>query len=379
MSAAPGRGGAARAGRPAAGRVRRVLLVAALAVVVLPVAGVAAFLLVVPAPVAGFAPESWRPGPGLAFADGITAPAAVEQLTSEPVHGPEDIATDPDGRLYTGDRDGTIWRIDARGSAEVFARVGGRPLGLAFAPDGRLVVANHGLGLQAVDPAGRVEVLTDTVAGSPVLFANDLDIGPDGVVYFSDSSRRYNTTTLGDVPSYLLPDMLDGRASGRLLTYDLRSGETTVLLDGLYFPNGVAVTADGARVWVAESNRYRILEHTLGGGTRTALDDLPGTPDNIDRDPAGRMLVALYDRTAALDALVLPNDLARQIMARLPGSLFVNEEEPLTGGILVADDDGVVTAHHTGLAPAATSVLPAGERWYLGALLGQPVRWMEAQ
>ena len=85
------------------------------------------------------------------------------------------------------------------------------------------------------------------------------------------------------------------------------------------------------------------------------LDDLPGTPDNLDRDPDGRMLIALYDRTAALDALVVPNDLARHIMIRLPGGLFVNEEDPLTGGILVADDDGVVTAHHTGLAPAATS------------------------
>lgn len=366
------------AGRRPTGRFRRVLLVAALVLVALPVAGVAGFLLVVPAPVVGFDPESWRPGPGSTVAEDRTAPAVAEPFTTEQIHGPEDIAVDADGRLYTGDRDGTIWRIDPRGATEVFARVGGRPLGLAFAPDGRLVVANHGLGLQAVDPAGRVEVLTDTAEGSPVLFANDLDIGPDGVVYFSDSSHRYNTTTLGDVPSYLLPDLLDGRASGRLLTYDPRSGESAVLLDGLHFPNGVAVTADGARVWVAESNRYRIIEHTLGGDTRTVLDDLPGTPDNIGTDPAGRMLVALYDRTVALDALVLPNDLARQIMVRLPGSLFVNEEDPLTGSILVTDDDGAVTAHHTGLAPAATSVLPVGERWFLGALLGQPVRSMRA-
>ncbi|MBE1875466.1 SMP-30/gluconolactonase/LRE family protein [Myceligenerans pegani] len=356
-------------------RFRRVLVVVG-ALVVTPILAVTTFLLAVPTPVDGFDPESWQPGPGLTIADELTAPAVVEQL-GDPIHGPEDIAMDDDGMLYTGDRSGTIWRVDpADGSAEIFARVGGRPLGLAFAPDGRLVVANHGLGLQAVDPAGRVEVLADTAGGAPILFANDLDVGPDGVVYLSDSSHRYNTTTLGDVPSYLLPDLLDGRAAGRLLSHDLRTGVTTVLLDGLYFPNGVAVTADGDRVWVAESNRYRILEHTLGGGTRTLLDDLPGTPDNIDRTDDGDMLIALYDRTAALDTLVLPSDLARRIMIRLPGGLFVNEEDPLTGGIVVADDDGSITAHHTGLAPAATSVLPAGGRWYLGALLGQPVRWM---
>ncbi|MFI9488557.1 hypothetical protein ACIG47_19375 [Promicromonospora sp. NPDC052451] len=91
------------------------------------------------------------------------------------------------------------------------------------------------------------------------------------------------------------------------------------------------------------------------------------------------MLVGNHDRIAALDTPVLPSDLARQIMIRLAGGLFVNEQDPLTGSILVADDAGAVVAHRTGLAPAATSVLPAEDRWYLGALLGQPVHWMPAR
>lgn len=42
------------------------------------------------------------------------------------------------------------------------------------------------------------------------------------------------------------------------------------------------------------------------------------------------------------------------------------------------EDDGSVLAYHDGLDPAATSVVPVGDRWYFGALLGQPVRWMPA-
>jgi sugar lactone lactonase YvrE len=218
------------------------------------------------------------------------------------------------------------------------------------------------------------------VAGEPILFANDLDISADGVVYVSDSSFRYNTTTLGtESSSYLLPDAIDGRASGRLLSYDLNSRVGEVLLDGLYFPNGVALTADESALWVAESNRYRVFEYHLTDGTTSmVLDDLPGTPDNIDRDPSGRMLVAIYERSSALDNIVLPFDLARQILIRLPSDLFVNEQNPLGGGVLVAVDDGTVEQFLTVLTPAATSVHPAGDRWYLGALLGQPIRWMEA-
>jgi sugar lactone lactonase YvrE len=359
----------------------RIALFALIAVLVAPLIGLGVFLIAVPTPTDGFSPESWEPGELTPFPAEATIPAAVHQLSDQRIHGPEDVVVDGQGRAYTGDRDGIIWRFpDDGGDAQRWADVGGRPLGMSFAADGRLIVANHGLGLQAVSPDGTVEILVDAVAGAPILFANDLDISSDGVVYFSDSSSRYNTTTLGpDSSSYLLPDAIDGRASGRLLAHDLVSGRTRVLLDDVYFPNGVALTADESAVWVAESNRYRLIEYNLAdGATTTLLDNLPGTPDNIDRDADGRMLVAIYERNSALDSLVLPFDLARQVLIRLPSALFVNEEDPLSGGIIVAAPDGNVDRYVAGLTPAATSAHPVGDRWYLGALLGQPVRWMEA-
>lgn len=358
--------------------LRRVLVVVG-ALILVPALVAVVFLIVVRPPVDDFAPEAWTPGPGFGIGPGLAAP--VEPVAaSEELFGPEDIAVDDVGNLYTGDRDGIVWRINPDGEMNEFADVGGRPLGMMFGPDGSLLIANHGQGLQSVTADGSVTVLTDEADGQPILFANDLDVSAGGVVYLSDSSARYNTTALGDdAPSYLLPDFVDGRAGGRVITHDLTTGRTSVLLNSLYFPNGVALTQDGARLWIAESNRYRILEHTVGSPDepRVLVDDLPGTPDNINRDADGTMLLALYDRNAALDSLVLPTAIARELMIRLPGDLFVNEENPLTGSILVLDEDGRTMAQHTGLAPAATAVVPAGDRWYLGALLGQPIRWID--
>ena len=357
--------------------MRRVVLIVAAALLVLPSLALGIFLTAVSPPVDDFRPQTWSPGPGLEIANELRSPAQVAPITTEAPYGPEDIAVDRAGRVYTGDRDGIIRRVRPDGSTERFAVVGGRPLGLVFDALQNLVVANHGKGLQSVAPDGTVTLLAGEAAGEPIRFANDLVIGSDGVVWFTDSSSRYNTTVLGDVPSYLMPDLIDGRASGRLLRYDLASGEIEQVLDGLYFPNGVALTATGDALWIAESTRYRILRHTVAdGSTEVLVDDLPGLPDGLNLDADGSMLLALYDRNSALDSLVLPTALGRHLMIRLPNSLFVNEEDPLTGGILVLESTGRPRHLHTGLDPAATNVVPHQGRWYLGALLGQPVRSM---
>ena len=36
-----------------------------------------------------------------------------------------------------------------------------------------------------------VETLTDSVDGTPILYADDLDIADDGIIYFSDASTKF--------------------------------------------------------------------------------------------------------------------------------------------------------------------------------------------
>jgi hypothetical protein len=56
------------------------------------------------------------------------------------LHGPEDLEPGPDGRLYASLADGRIMVREIEGGwSRDTLNTGGRPLGLAFAPDGALV------------------------------------------------------------------------------------------------------------------------------------------------------------------------------------------------------------------------------------------------
>ena len=126
----------------------------------------------------------------------------------------------------------------------------GRPLGLQFHfKTGDLYIADAYLGLMRVGPgSGEAEVLaTGSDDGVPFNFVNGLDVDQaTGDVYFTDSSatypRRFNTEI-----------MMNADATGRLLRYDARTGGVTVLRSGLPYPNGVAVSRDGAQVVVAHT------------------------------------------------------------------------------------------------------------------------------
>jgi hypothetical protein len=72
--------------------------------------------------------------------------------------GAEDVVvagSGPDeGAVFTGTEDGAIQRISHDGRrVERVAHTGGRPLGIEFLPDGRLLVCDARCGVLVVDPA----------------------------------------------------------------------------------------------------------------------------------------------------------------------------------------------------------------------------------
>src|SRR5438128_2486543 len=94
---------------------------------------------------------------------------------------------------------------------------------------------------------GEAEVLATQADGAPFHFANGLDVDQaTGDVFFTDSSamypRRFNTEI-----------MMNADATGRLLKYDARTKQVTVLKSGLPYPNGVAVSRGGEEVVVAHT------------------------------------------------------------------------------------------------------------------------------
>ncbi len=55
--------------------------------------------------------------------------------------------------------------------------------------------------------------MTSVVDDAILRDANDLDIAPDGCIYFTDSTKRYNAY------DWML-DSVENRGTGRLLVYD---------------------------------------------------------------------------------------------------------------------------------------------------------------
>ena len=237
--------------------------------------------------------------------------------------GAEDVAVDHGGRILCGVEDGRILRLSPDGRrVEVVADTLGRPMGVEVDDDGTLVVCDCTRGLLRVDPeSAAVRVLVgaeESVEGRPVLLCNNSTIGPDGAIWFSDSSSRF-TQPLWKA------DLLEHSGTGRLLRRDA-GGRVDVVATGLHFANGVALAPDQSFVVVAETAAYRLTRVWLtgpkGGQVDALVDDLPGFPDNIAVGSDGLLWVAIGSpRNAALDFLSPKHPLLRKVVWALPDRL----------------------------------------------------------
>jgi sugar lactone lactonase YvrE len=229
------------------------------------------------------------------------------------------VAVDVEGRVYAGMVDGRIVRMNRDGSgAHDFAHTAGRPLGLDFDPAGNLIVADADRGLLSIGPDGAVRHLAREEGGRPFRLTDDVDVAPDGTIYFSDASDRFG------LADYVL-DLLEHRANGRLLSYHPPSGTVRALMHPLHFANGVAVSPDGVFVLVVETARYRVMRLWLEGPRRGESDifieNLPGFPDGISSDGEEIFWLALVSPRDRLVDRLLPRPYLRRLLARLPRAL----------------------------------------------------------
>ena len=277
------------------------------------------YLLLWPVPIS---PQAWTPptAPTLtgAYQQNVLL-SGVERLALVPPgtgFAPEDVALDAENRIYAGLADGRIMRLQADGtSPQVFSNTQGRPLGLAFHPNGNLIVADAIKGLLSIAPDGSLSVLTTGADGVPFGCPNDLDVAADGTIYFTDASSKFPL-------SNFTADLLEHQGNGRFLAYDPKTKVTRTLLSDLSFANGVAVSPDQSFVLVVETGAYRVHRFWLGasksGQAEIFIDNLPGFPDGISSNGRDKFWLALVTpRDKALDKL-LPHPFLRKIIMRLP-------------------------------------------------------------
>lgn len=361
------------------GKWRKVLIKAGLGAAVVVAVAVLVWL-VRPSPID---PVSWQP-PEAPEEAGVYAENLLlrnaERLADGQLFHPEDIVFDAEGRLYTGTQDGKIHRItfDERGgvqSVEVFAETGGYPLGLHFDRNGQLIAAVKSVGLVAIDRQGKVTLLTDRAGDTPIQYADELDIASDGTIYFSDGSTKFE---------WGWPfDTLEGRPYGRLLRYNPATRETEVLLDGLYFANGILLSAEEDYLLITESPRYRITRYWLrgdkAGTTEPFAENLPILPDNLSIDHEGDIWVGGSKRSGLLDRLQRHAFLKRQL-SKLPFDWLrglPEWESNRYGYVIRLAPTGEVKRTYQDPGGenvyAVSSIERRGDELYIGTLYGQAV------
>ena len=224
----------------------------------------------------------------------------LEQIAVGNVNKPEAIAFDGDGLMYTANEDGRIIVLNRDGSnPQDYAQTGGRPLGLKFDLSGNLIVADAFQGLLSIDTAGQITVLSTGFGGIPFMLTDDLDIASDGTIYFSDATYLNNLNNISN-------DW--GQPNGRLLSYNISTGVTSLLLDSLYFANGVSISNDESFLLVNETAASRVLRYWLTGpnagqsGVFAYINQNSWLPDNITCNDQSLFWVAtIYGPVLGLD------------------------------------------------------------------------------
>ncbi|WXL26376.1 SMP-30/gluconolactonase/LRE family protein [Ectopseudomonas mendocina] len=312
-------------------------------------------------------PVAWKPA-AVPPAEGAWVPnqrmnAAIKDQSN--IAGPDTVVQDADGWRYSGLEDGRIVRWRRQQAHETFVKVDGRPVGLAFGPDGSLFAADEVKGV--VWKVTRDRQVSQVVKSTPerrFTFIDDLVVARDGRIFFTEASTRWS-----------LPDnklaMLEHGGDGEVW---LRhpNGRLERVLDGLEFANGVVLSPDESYLLVVETGAYRItrlwLEGPRKGEREVILDNLPGFPGDISNAPDGTYWVSLFTpRKKLLDELA-PHPFLRKVLARLPAALM---PKPVAYPFVFRiDGDGKVLetlqAGSGSNLPSFSSVVQAGNELLLG-------------
>ena len=284
------------------------------------------------------------------FADVVGPDARLELVAETDAHEGPVYVPDEDALYFTTVRRGrvAIKRLELAGRrVSVVRRDANNANGMTLDAAGRLVVCEQGsfaepARISRLDRAtGRVDVLAEGGLSSP----NDVVVGGDGAIWFTD-------------PSY---GALQGfrprpQAADHVRRLEAETGEVAVVVDSLDKPNGLAFSPDGRVLYVGDSGAILAPDDYDGGRPRRVLafdvagerlaserlfaDEIPGFPDGLKADAAGRVYVSCAD-----GVLVYHPDGALLGEIELPGAVNFTFGGPAGDVLFITRDEAVWAAH----------------------------------
>ncbi|MBL6749797.1 MAG: hypothetical protein ISP90_04710 [Nevskia sp.] len=261
------------------------------------------------------------------------------QPVGEDIPGCDDIAAGGDGGIFVS-AGRQVLALSGAGLAQrrVHATFEQEVGALAAAADGTLYAGLDGAGVVRLDPQGRATARLQAADGRPLRCPTALALLPDGRLAIAEGSAD-NTA------QRWCHDLMEKRASGRLLVADADLSGAVTILDGLAWPAGLLV--QDRQLWFSESWRHRVqalpLPLNAGAQPQPLARNLPGYPARLSPDGAGGAWLALFAARTHLVELVLRERKFRQEMLAgvdphfwIAPSLHATGHylEPLQGGAL---------------------------------------------
>jgi gluconolactonase len=195
---------------------------------------------------------------------------------------------DQTGFLYVSDETiNKIFRLHPDGKKEELIALGD-PDGNTFDRQHRLIDCASVLrAIIEVTPDGKYKVLADHYDGKKFNSPNDVIVGPDGALYFTDPTLDLVAGEKQEIP-FQGVYRLDGKGNVQLLTKDLTQ------------PNGLAFSPDGKHFYVDDSEKRNIRVYDVAADGTIANGRIfgeepggkgDGVPDGMKVDKNGNIFV----------------------------------------------------------------------------------------
>jgi len=232
----------------------------------------------------------------------------------------EKVISGGNGRFMEGinfDRKGSIWLVSPM-TSEILTIKNDQvvkvlqdqqnlmPIGAKFHKDGRLFITDGKGALYSYNPTtGKLKTIINSYDGKPLNGLNDLVFDKNGGLYFTEPMGSSATNPTGRV-FYLAPG----------------AKEAKLFSENIAYPNGIAISADGNRVYISEFNKNQII--SVPSATAPASPEAAFVfgrfeggigPDGLTVDAEGNLYVAHFQ---AGEIVVLDKDGFKYGTIRLP-------------------------------------------------------------